>query len=116
MRNGREYGAFMTMADDGGAEQSGRNLLPEGVRLVRTSAVWSELTVPDGLRSAHRIADEVWGRLVVSGGSLTLIFEDTPDEPHTLAKGESAIIPPARPHHVVLDGSVEFCIEFHRRP
>jgi tellurite resistance-related uncharacterized protein len=86
------------------------------VRLVRTSAVWSESTVPAGLLSAHRIADDVWGRLVVSGGSLTLIFEDTPDGTHTLAKGESAIIPPGRPHHVVLDGSVEFCIEFHRPP
>jgi len=106
----------MTMADDAAEAKSGRGAMPEGVRLVRTSAVWSELTVPDGLRSAHRIADEVWGRLVVSGGSLSLIFEDTPDEPHTIAKGESAIIPPGRPHHVVLGGPVEFCIEFHRRP
>ena len=90
--------------------------MPAGVRLARTSAVWTESTVPDGLLSAHRIADEVWGRLVVTGGHLSLVFEDTPDEPHTLADGESAIIPPARPHHVVLDGPVEFCIEFHRRP
>jgi quercetin dioxygenase-like cupin family protein len=54
--------------------------------------------------------------LVVSAGKLTLIFEDTPDETHVLATGDSAVIPPARPHHVVLDGPVEFSIEFHRRP
>jgi tellurite resistance-related uncharacterized protein len=90
--------------------------LPEDVHLARTSPLWTESTVPAGLLSAHRIAEGVWGRLVVSAGKLTLIFEDTPDETHVLATGDSAVIPPARPHHVVLDGPVEFSIEFHRRP
>ena len=90
--------------------------LPDDVRLTRTSPLWTESTVPAGLLSAHRIADGVWGRLVVSAGELTLVFEDDPDGAHPLAAGDSAIIPPARPHHVVLDGRVEFSIEFHRQP
>ena len=108
----------MTKAETGAAgrsARSGRDVLPEGLQLDRTSAIWTEETVPRGLLSAHRLADHVWGRLVVAGGRLALAFEDSPDETNTLAAGDSAIIAPARPHHVVLDGPVEFSIEFHRQ-
>ena len=106
----------MTMAENGSVGRSRRDALPEGLQLDRTSAIWTEATVPRGLLSAHRLANDVWGRLVVAGGRLTLIFEDSPDETNDLAAGDSVIIAPARPHHVVLDGPVEFSIEFHRQP
>ncbi len=88
--------------------------LPDGVRLVRTTPTFDEHTVPAGLRSAHRIADGVWGRLVVVSGSLEFVVEDDAGAPRRIRAGESQVIPPAVAHHVVLDQPVRFHIEFHR--
>ena len=88
--------------------------LPEGVELQRTTPTFDERSTPPGLRSAHAVADGVWGRLVVEDGSLGFVFEDTPDDVRALAAGEHQVIPPARLHHVVIDGPVRFAVEFHR--
>ena len=90
--------------------------LPEDVVLVRTTDVFDESSVPAGLLRAHRIADGVWGRLVVSGGSVDFVFEDRIDTPISVAAGEHLVIPPAAPHHVVLGERAEFAVEFYRRP
>jgi tellurite resistance-related uncharacterized protein len=88
--------------------------LPDGLQLVRTTDVFDETTVPAGLRRAHRVADGVWGRLVVHTGSVTFVFDDDPDHPLTVSAGEAVAIPPARQHHVELTGPATFAVEFHR--
>ncbi|MGI9615312.1 MAG: DUF1971 domain-containing protein [Acidimicrobiales bacterium] len=88
--------------------------LPDDAVLVRTTAVFDEESVPAGLLRAHRVADGVWGRLVVHRGTLDFLFEDEPEAPITLAAGDSVVIPPAVPHRVVLTGSTAFAVEFHR--
>lgn len=88
--------------------------LPDGLVLQRTTPTFNEKSTPRGLRAAHTVADGVWGRLVVESGSIGFVFEDTPDDVRILAAGEQQIIPPARPHHVVIDGPVQFAVEFHR--
>jgi tellurite resistance-related uncharacterized protein len=88
--------------------------LPPDLDLVRTTAVWDEHTVPDGLLSAHRVADGVWGQLVVRSGAVGFVFEDEPDVTHRLSTDERITIPPGRPHHVALDGPVTFVVEFYR--
>ena len=88
--------------------------LPTGLEHVRTTAIWNESTVPAALRSAHTVADNVWGRLVVTSGSLEFVFEDDPSTPRHVGPGEHQVIPPGRPHHVEVEGPVEFSIEFHR--
>lgn len=90
--------------------------LPAGVELVRTTPVFDQSTVPDGLLAAHRVADGVWGRLVVRSGSLRFVFEDDAGDGRELTAGESTAIPPARPHHLVVEGPVTFLVEFHRPP
>lgn len=90
--------------------------LPEGLRHVRTTDVFDETNHPGGLLRAHRVADGVWGRLVVHTGRLGFVFEDLADQPLSLGAGESLAIPPARLHHVEFDGPVTFAIEFHRQP
>jgi tellurite resistance-related uncharacterized protein len=89
--------------------------LPDDLEHVRTTDVFDEHSHPAGLLRAHRVADGVWGRLVVHTGSLTFVFEDRMNEPLTIAAGDSVVIPPARLHHVELDGPVTFALEFHRR-
>ncbi len=69
--------------------------------------------MPQGLLHDHRIAADVWGRLIVSTGSLQLVFSGT-DAEQTVDADHPGIIPPAQPHHVVIDGPVSFVVEFHR--
>jgi len=90
------------------------NQIPTGYELARTTPTFDNDTVPAGLLSAHRVADGVWGRLVVETGSLRFVFEDQPDTPVHAAAGGHVIIPPARPHHLELDEPATFAIEFYR--
>jgi tellurite resistance-related uncharacterized protein len=88
--------------------------LPDGTGHVRTTPEFDERTVPAGLLSSHRIADGVWGRLVVRSGSLRFVVEDAGGGARLVAAGEAQVIPPAVPHHVELVGPVRFAVEFHR--
>ncbi len=87
---------------------------PDGLEYVRTTEVFDNTTVPAGLLRAHRVADGVWGRLVVHTGTVTFIFDDQPDSPITVEAGGSVAIPPARQHHLELDRPATFAVEFHR--
>ena len=89
--------------------------LPDRAEHVRTTDVFDDRTVPPGLLRAHRVAAGTWGRLVVHGGSVRLVFEDG-SEVHDLEEGDSAVIPPQRPHHVELGPGGRFAVEFHRPP
>ena len=88
--------------------------LPVGLELVRTTDVFDNATVPTGLLRAHRVADGVWGNLVVRSGVVTFVFDDDPDHPVTVDAGHSVAIPPARQHHLELDGPATFAVEFYR--
>ena len=90
--------------------------LPDGLELVRTTDVFDEHHHPGGLLRAHRVADGVWGRLVVHSGHIGFVFEDRADRPLSVGAGDHVVIPPARLHHVEFDGPVTFAIEFHREP
>lgn len=100
-------------------DPSGIPELPADVVLVRTTDVFDQDHHPAGLLRAHRVADGVWGRLVVASGALTFEFDDAAGGgggPHRVGEGASIVIPPVRPHHLVFDGPVTFTIEFYRRP
>lgn len=77
------------------------------------SPVFTEATLPDALQKDHQTKPGVWGRLVISSGTLIYLRNDRPA--HVLRAGEDAIIYPAEPHHVVPRGPVEFKVEFYRR-
>lgn len=88
--------------------------LPDGLEHARTTDVFDNDSVPAGLLHAHRVADGVWGRLVVHTGAVTFVFDDDPDQPITVAAGGSVAIPPGRQHHLELGAPATFAIEFHR--
>ena len=93
-----------------------RPQLPDDLEHVRTTDLFDDTTVPAGLLRAHRVAEGVWGNLVVRTGTVTFVFDDEPDRPITARAGDSVAIPPARRHHLELDGPVTFVVEFHRTP
>lgn len=90
--------------------------LPAGLVLVRATDVFDEAHHPAGIRRAHRVADGVWARLLVHSGSLVFVFEDDEGSPVHVGAGEHVVIPPARLHHVEIDGPVTFSLEFLRTP
>ena len=88
--------------------------LPDGLTLQRTTPSFDEHSTPAGLRRAHQVAPDVWGRLVVESGSVGFVFEDEPDVVRVVAAGDRQVIPPEVLHHVVVDGPVQFAVEFYR--
>ena len=92
----------------------GDNKLPPGLELTRTTPTFDQETVPAGLLAAHRVAENVWGRLIVHSGSLTFRFEAEADNPRRVEAGDHVVIPPDTPHHLELDGPTTFAVEFHR--
>jgi len=93
-----------------------RPQLPDGLEHVRTTDTFDNDTVPAGLLRAHRVAEGLWGRLVVHTGTVTFLFDDDPEHPITVPAGGSVAIPPARQHHLELAGPATFAVEFHRAP
>lgn len=91
------------------------NQLPAGLELTRTTPTFDQHTVPAGLLNTHRVADGVWGRLVVHTGRLNFYFEDDPDNyPLPVDAGGYVVITPTRPHHLELVGPATFAVEFYR--
>lgn len=88
--------------------------LPADAELVRRTVEFDERTVPAGLLAAHQLADGVWARLVVTGGSLEFTFEEHDVPPRTLFAGDRQVIPPRRLHRLAFDGPANFHLEFHR--
>lgn len=90
--------------------------LPDGLELTRSTPDFDEQSVPAGLLATHRVADDVWGRLVVTRGCLRFVFEDAvpASAGRTIVAGEHQVIPPARAHHIELIGPVGFHVDFHR--
>ena len=90
--------------------------IPDGFQLARTTDVFDNNTVPAGLLRAHRVANGVWGRLVVHTGVVVFVFEDQPDQPISVSAGQHVAIPSSRPHHLELDTPATFAVEFYRAP
>ncbi len=88
--------------------------LPHGLSLARTTAEFTDETVPKGLLRRHHIAPGVWGNIVVSRGSLDFAFEDSLGAVRSVAAGDTLAIPPERNHRVLLTGPVTFVIEFYK--
>ena len=55
--------------------------IPAGFEHTRTTATFDNDSAPAGLLKAHRVADGVWGRLVVHTGEVVFVFEDAPAAP-----------------------------------
>lgn len=86
--------------------------VPDGLRVSRTAGPYDAVTLPAGLRKAHRVADGVWGRLRVIEGSAAISLDtDTPIH-SVLVAGDSQPIPPGVAHAVSVDGPVRLVVDF----
>lgn len=89
--------------------------LADGLRVVRTTDVWDERTMPAGLRRSHRVAAGVWGLLRVRQGRLRFRARTRPSLDVVVRPDTPQAIPPGVEHEVEPRGEVSFLIEFLRR-
>ena len=91
--------------------------LPSGVVAYRRTPVFTEDTIPAGLRREHRTKPGVWGLITVLDGRLrfrALPSHAMPQDSRLLSAGERIVIAPDEPHEVEPDGPVRFFVEFYR--
>ena len=89
--------------------------VPDGLTLLRTTAVWDARTMPEALRRSHRVASGIWGCLHVEVGSLRFVASTDPITDVTVESDRAQGIPPAVDHHIEPQGSTRFAIEFWGR-
>ncbi len=89
--------------------------LPDGLTLLRTTAVWDECTMPEALRRSHRVASGTWGRLRVDVGSLRFVASTDPITDVTVESDRAQGIPPDVDHHIEPRGPTRFAVEFFGR-
>ncbi len=85
--------------------------LPEGLKMVR-HAEWDEVTLPVGLRRAHRLGTGTWGRIVLRSGRLHFCAATSPPIDAQLEAGSMQAIPPGVEHEVQPLGPVRLTLEF----
>ena len=89
--------------------------LPGGLVSYRRTPIFSEVTVPAGLRRAHATKDGVWGLIHVLDGALRyrILDERRTRAEYLLAPGRApGIVEPTILHEVEPVGPVRFQVEF----
>lgn len=89
------------------------NTLPPDVVLYKTTPVFDENTVPAGLLKNHNTKEGVWGRIVVTEGSLLYTLCDS-GATAVLDKDHVGIAQPKQLHQVQPQGAVKFFVEFYK--
>lgn len=87
--------------------------LPPGLDAYRRTPIFTETTLPAGLRHRHQTKAGVWGLIVVLDGQLRFRRLD-PFCETTLNPAATAIIAPEEAHEVEPVGAVRFYVEFYR--
>ncbi|MGH7191626.1 MAG: DUF1971 domain-containing protein [Acetobacteraceae bacterium] len=90
--------------------------LPEDAVAYRSTRIFTESTIPDGLRHEHRTAAGVWGLIEVLEGRLLFRVPGSGCERVLAPEFEPGIAEPEIVHEVAPEGPVRFRITFYRRP
>lgn len=89
--------------------------LPPGAppQPYKTTAEWTEETLPAAIRNRHNTKAGIWGLLRVHRGKVDLVFEDPPRRLRVTPEAP-AEIPPQEWHHVEPLGPALMHVEFYR--
>jgi tellurite resistance-related uncharacterized protein len=79
----------------------------------KTTAVWTDQTLPAAIRAAHSTKEGTWGLLRVLEGEVRLVWEDGSGE-EQVTPGSPGLIPPQKVHHVEVEGPARMQVEFYR--
>ena len=93
--------------------------LPEGAEHYRSTADFTEASLPAALRRDHATREGAWGLIRVAAGRLAYRVTDArrvPAERVLTPEAPPGVIEPAILHHVEPIGPVRFRVEFYRLP
>ena len=88
--------------------------LPPTVEAYRRTPEFTEESVPDGLRKAHRTKPGVWGNIVVLEGRLRYRILQSPSCEFMLDADNPGVVEPEVEHEVEPMGRMRFFVEFYR--
>ncbi len=87
--------------------------LPAHVKPYKRTPVFTQDTLPNGLKKDHQTKPGTWGVIHVLEG--TLAYTIGADEVHILTPDTpKGIVAPEQPHHVRALGDVTFFVEFNK--
>lgn len=89
--------------------------LPPGLVAYRRTPIFTEATLPSGLRHRHQTKSGVWALITVVEGQLRFRRLDPPADT-MLDPNAPGIVAPEEPHEVEPLGSVRFFVEFFAAP
>lgn len=89
--------------------------LPGDFVAYRTTPVFTENSVPDGLRSTHTTKPGTWAKIVVLEGALRYRIEAL-NQSFVLGPEHPGIVLPEVEHRVEPLGPLRFYLEFYRAP
>lgn len=81
----------------------------------KSTPVFDETSLPQGLRNDHSTKADVWGLLRVLEGRVTLVFHD-PRRAIEVTVDNPAEIAPQAVHHVKTHGPMRMQVDFYREP
>ena len=88
--------------------------LPEGLILQSRTPDFDQHSIPKGIQGLHTTAEGIWGKIVISEGSLTYRIFEPELEQRILNEDRYGVVAPQAAHQVELKGPVKFHIEFYR--
>jgi len=90
--------------------------IPETVLHYKSTAVFTEATLPAALQRAHTTAAGVWGRIQILEGTLLYRITDPRVEAEDiiLSPQRHGVVEPQVEHEVKVIGPVRFQVDFHR--
>ncbi|MGI9476264.1 MAG: DUF1971 domain-containing protein [Hyphomicrobiaceae bacterium] len=88
--------------------------LPEDVAPYKRTPLFTEVTVPDGLRREHATKAGVWGLIHVESGRLRYEIAGAGSAVELGPDDAPGVIEPEVLHSVTPIGAVRFFVEFHR--
>lgn len=90
--------------------------LPADLVPYKRTAIFTESTIPAGLRRSHTTKAGAWAKIVVLSGQLRYRILAEPAEEHVLDPDRPGVVEDTVPHEVEPLGPVSFYVEFYARP
>jgi tellurite methyltransferase len=92
-----------------------RQEIPAGYAPYRRTPLFTNDSIPQGLRSRHTTKKGVWGKIHVESGSLRYRIHDPYHTEISLNRDRPGIVLPEVEHEVEPIGNVEFFVEFWKK-
>jgi tellurite resistance-related uncharacterized protein len=89
--------------------------IPIDAICYKSTAEFTQDTIPSGLLRHHSTAPNVWARICILEGSLLYRIFGEVHEVHTLTPGNYGVVEPQVIHEIEAVGPVRFYVAFHRQ-